>query len=34
MNIKLIPGDEHNYKITTTSDLEKFQQEMNGENRL
>lgn len=27
MNIKLVTGDEHNYKITTKVDLEKFQQE-------
>lgn len=27
MSIKLVPGDEHNYKITTKVDLEKFQQE-------
>ena len=24
LNIKMIPGDENNYKITTTPDLEKF----------
>lgn len=28
MSIKLVPGDEHNYKITTRVDLEKFQQEI------
>lgn len=27
MKIKLVPGDENNYKITTKVDLEKFQQE-------
>lgn len=26
--VKLIPGDEHNYKITTITDLEKFRMEM------
>ena len=27
MNIKMIPGDENNYKITTKADLEKFRRE-------
>lgn len=31
MSIKLIPGDEHNYKITTKVDLEKFQQEFSAQ---
>ena len=30
MKIKLIPGDEHNYKITTMNDLEKFKSEVLG----
>ena len=28
MTIQLISGDEHNYKITTKADLEKFRKEM------
>ena len=27
LNVAMIPGDEHNYKITTKSDLERFMQE-------
>lgn len=30
LQVKMIPGDENNYKITTTVDLEKFRQEMDG----
>lgn len=32
LNIRLIKGDEHNYKITTIEDLEKFRQEREREN--
>lgn len=28
LKVKLIPGDEHNYKITTVADLEKFRAEI------
>lgn len=28
MNIRMIPGDEHNYKITTIADLDKFRGEI------
>lgn len=28
LKVKLIPGDEHNYKITTMADLEKFKSEV------
>lgn len=28
LRVKLIPGDEHNYKITTVADLEKFRAEI------
>lgn len=30
LNVRLFPGDEHNYKITTFADLEKFKQEIEG----
>ena len=28
LKVKIVPGDEHNYKITTMTDLNKFKSEM------
>ena len=28
LKVKIVPGDEHNYKITSMTDLNKFKSEM------